>query len=108
MAATKENKKMSDKEFLKSISDFPVEIINGDEFKLNVKEEITSEQLVNLLKIVYDYPRCVQAPLSKDSEIGKIEIFLGKNLLFSEKIYTIEDVKTKSILQRMQDFFKNW
>ena len=55
MAETKENKKMSDKEFLKSISDFPVEIINGDEFKLNVKEEITSEQLVNLLKIVYDY-----------------------------------------------------
>lgn len=60
------------------------------------------------LKIVYTYPKCIQAPLAKDSEIGKIEIFLGNNLLFSEKIYTIEDVKTKSILQRMQDFFKNW
>lgn len=48
-------KKLSDKEFVSSIKKFPVEIINGDEFKLNVKEEITSEQLLELLKLVYDY-----------------------------------------------------
>lgn len=48
-------KKFSDKEFVSSIKKFPVEIVNGDEFKLNVKEEITSEQLLELLKLVYDY-----------------------------------------------------
>ena len=48
-------KKLSDKEFVSSIKKFPVEIVNGDEFKLNVKEEITSEQLLELLKLVYDY-----------------------------------------------------
>lgn len=90
-----------------------IEVVDGRKGKTRIgtKEKfvypLTKNELENL-KIVYDYPRCVQAPLSKDSEIGKIEIFLGKNLLFSEKIYTIEDVKTKSILQRMQDFFKNW
>jgi len=55
MAETKEKEIISDKEFLNSINSFPVEVLNGDEFKLNVKEDITSEQLVNLLKIVYDY-----------------------------------------------------
>ena len=90
-----------------------VEVVDGrkGETRIGTKEKfvypLTKNELENL-KIVYDYPKCVQAPLSKDSEIGKIEIFLGNNLLFSEKIYTIEDVKTKSILQRMQDFFKNW
>ncbi len=60
------------------------------------------------IKYVYTYPTSVDAPLEKDAEIGKIEIFLNNDLLFSEKIYTIEEVKPRTILQRMHDFFKNW
>lgn len=79
--------------------------------KIGTKESfvypLTKSELESL-KIVYNYPKCVQAPLPKDSEIGMVEIFLGNDLLFSEKIYTIEDVKTKTILQRMQDFFSKW
>lgn len=60
------------------------------------------------IKYVYTYPTSVDAPLDKETEIGKIEIFLNNDLLFSEKIYTIEEVKPRTILQRMQDFFKNW
>lgn len=60
------------------------------------------------LRFVYNYPKSVTAPLDKGAEIGNVEIFLGNNLLFSEKIYTIETVKTKSVLQRVKDFFANW
>lgn len=60
------------------------------------------------LKFVYSYPSEIEAPMKKNTEIGNIEIFLGNDLLFSEKIFTIEDIKPKSILQRMQDFFANW
>lgn len=67
-----------------------------------------TENEVKNLKFVYSYPQNVEAPLDKDSEIGKVEIFLGNDLLFSEKIFTIEEIKPKSILQRMKDFFKNW
>ena len=60
------------------------------------------------LRFVYKYPKSITAPLAKGAEIGNVEIFLGNNLLFSEKIYTIETVKTKSVLQRVKDFFANW
>ena len=46
--------------------------------------------------------------LPKGSEIGDIKIFLNNDLLFSEKIFTIDDIKPKSVLQRMKDFFNNW
>ncbi|MGN1201554.1 MAG: D-alanyl-D-alanine carboxypeptidase family protein [Candidatus Caccovivens sp.] len=60
------------------------------------------------LNFVYTYPKTLDAPMKNNSEIGKVEIFLGNDLLFSEKIFTIEEVKAKSTLQRMQDFFANW
>ena len=60
------------------------------------------------LRFVYKYPKSIKAPLAKGAEIGNVEIFLGNDLLFSEKIYTIETVKTKSVLQRVKDFFANW
>ncbi len=68
---------------------------------------LTENEIKNL-KFVYDYQKTVYAPLKNGSEVGQIETFLGNNLLFSEKIYTIEDIKPKSVLQRMKDFFKNW
>ncbi len=68
---------------------------------------LTEQELKNL-KFVYTYPEEIEAPLEKGSEIGKVEIFLNNDLLFSEKIFTIENVKPRSMLQRMRDFFRNW
>lgn len=67
-----------------------------------------SQEEIEKLRFEYIKPEIVEAPLSANTEVGKVEIFLGNDLLFSEKIYTIEDIKTKSILQRMKDFFANW
>ncbi len=67
-----------------------------------------SKEEVEKLRFVYSYPQELQAPMQKDAEIGKVEIFLGNDLLFFEKIFTIDNVKAKTILQRMQDFFENW
>ena len=60
------------------------------------------------LKFVYTLPENLQAPLTKGSEVGQVEVFLDNNLLFCEKIFTIDDVKSKTLLQRMKDFFANW
>lgn len=67
-----------------------------------------TEKEVQNLKFVYTIPENLQAPLENGTQIGNVEIFLGNDLLFSEKIFTIEDVKPKSLLQRLKDFFKNW
>lgn len=60
------------------------------------------------LRFEYSYPHEIEAPMKKGTEIGEAKIFLGNDLLFSEKIFTIEDVKPKSLLQRMRDFFAEW
>ncbi len=67
-----------------------------------------SEWEKNNLKIEYNLIDHVDAPLKKGSEVGEIKIFLGKDLLFSEKVYTIEEVKPKTIFQRFKEFAGNW
>ncbi len=90
-----------------------IEVVDGrvESAKIGTKESfvypLTDSELENI-KIVYTYPQSVEAPLEKGTEIGKVEIFLNNDLLFSEKIYTIEEIKPKSIWQRMGDFFNNW
>lgn len=58
-----ENIELSDESFIDSISMFPIDIVNDDIFKLNVKEGISSNQLIDLLKIIYDYE---QRPKTKN------------------------------------------
>ncbi len=67
-----------------------------------------SEYEKNILKFEYDLPEYLEAPLKKGEEIGEIKIFLNNDLLFSEKIYTIDDIKSKTILQRLKEFAGNW
>ncbi len=67
-----------------------------------------TEKEVERLKFVYTLPESLSAPTKKGEEVGKVEIFLDNDLLFSEKIFTIEEIKPKSVLQRMKDFFGNW
>ena len=50
----------------------------------------------------------VDAPIKKGDEIGEIRIFINKDLLFSEKIFTMEDVKEKGVLQKIGDVISQW
>ena len=90
-----------------------IEVVNGSKVsaKIDTKEKFfypLTEQEKEKLKIIYDYRHVVEAPLKKGTAIGVVQTFLGNNLLFSEKIYTIENIKPRSIPQRIKDFFSNW
>lgn len=93
--------------------DRQIKVVDGrDEIaQIGTKEKFLyplTKNEFDCLRYQYSYPESVDAPLEIDSEIGKVEIFLNNNLLFSEKIYTIEEIRPRSILQRMHDFFKSW
>lgn len=60
------------------------------------------------VNIVYDAPDTLEAPLVKDEEVGKVEIYYGNHLLFSEKIYTIEEVESKLFKDKIKDILDNW
>lgn len=79
--------------------------------KIETKEHFffpLTEEEIGKLKFVYNYDHIVEAPRKKDEAIGQVQTFLGNDLLFSEKIYTIDDIKPRSLLQRMKDFFADW
>ena len=61
-------------------------------------------------KINYEYKlkEKIEAPVTKGDEIGEIRIYLNKDLLFSEKIYTMEDIRTKGVLQKIFDVISQW
>ncbi len=50
----------------------------------------------------------LQAPIKKDSEVGEYKIYLDKDLIFSTKIYTMEDVEQKDYTQKVKDIVENW
>lgn len=60
------------------------------------------------LSFEVEAPTALKAPMNKNEIVGEIKVFLDNDLLFSEKIYTIEQIKPKSFMQRLKDFAKNW
>lgn len=53
-------------------------------------------------------PECIETPTVKDSEIGEYKIYLGNDLIFEAKIYTMEDVSEKEYSQKIKDIIENW
>lgn len=60
------------------------------------------------IKITYNVPQTLEAPVSKGEAIGEVQIFIDNDLLFSEKIYTISQVRRNSILQKLKDLIEQW
>ena len=60
------------------------------------------------IKITYNVPQTLEAPVSKGEAIGEVQIFIDNDLLFSEKIYTISQVRRNSIWQKLKDLIEQW
>ncbi len=56
----------------------------------------------------FNFPNEIVAPMPKGTEVGEIKIFFDKNLLFSLKFTTIDDVETKGVLERFFDILNRW
>ena len=55
------------------------------------------------LHFIYNIPYVIEAPVENDEEVGNIEVYLGNDLLFSEKIYTMEEVKGSSVFEKVKE-----
>ena len=56
----------------------------------------------------YSIQKSIEAPITKGSEVGEAKIFINKNLQFSEKIYTMESVRRKSIWDKIKFLIDEW
>lgn len=76
-------------------------IKNGFSYPLkeNEIEDVKTE-------IIYD--EVVEAPKPKEYEVGEVRITLANNLIYSEKICTIEEIKEKNLGDKVKDIIDNW
>lgn len=56
----------------------------------------------------YELAESVSAPVQKDSEVGKVQVYFDNDLLFEEKIFTIESVRGNTIWQKLKKLFGIW
>lgn len=88
-------------------------VTNGDqEFVQTVTKHgfsypLTDEEYQSV-KIVRNQPENLDAPVVKEQKIGEIEIYLDKDLLFKENIYTMENVKSIKYLDKIWEIVDQW
>lgn len=58
--------------------------------------------------VEYDLPEILTAPVEIDEPVGKVQVYFGKHLIFDEKIYTIDEVGSKLLKDKMKDILKKW
>lgn len=62
----------------------------------------------NKITINIDLPHTLQAPLEKEKIVGNLNIYLENNLLFSEKIYTMNSVKSTNFYDNLKTILNEW
>ncbi|MCL2540583.1 MAG: D-alanyl-D-alanine carboxypeptidase [Firmicutes bacterium] len=68
---------------------------------------LTETEFANL-NYSYNLPDTLKAPVLADAEVGKLEIYLDKQLLFAADVYTMEEVKASSFKDKVKEILDNW
>lgn len=90
-----------------------IEVKNGeiDECGLYTKNNfripLSVREKANI-NVIFDIPECLTGPIEKDEEVGNCEIYFDNHLIFSEKIYTIEEVNSKLYKDKIKQILDNW
>lgn len=63
---------------------------------------------ISKVRYEYNIKDSIEAPVNRGDEVGEIKIFIDKNLHFSEKVVTMEDVRRDSIWSKLKDFVERW
>lgn len=90
-----------------------IEVDDGREEKVKIYSErgfsyplkAGEEDKIRINKII---PNLLTPPLKKEESVGKIEIYLNKDLLFSENVYTIESVESIEISDKIKELINKW
>ncbi len=90
-----------------------VEIIDG--YKNSAKiycrkglTKIVNIKDINNFSVEYEYKKTLKAPLKKDEKVGVVKVFDKNDLIFEENLYIMEEVKSKSISDKIKNIIKKW
>ena len=55
-----------------------------------------------------DLPKEIQAPVEKEQELGEVKVKLGDKVLFTEKIYAMEEVESTRFFDKVEQITDYW
>lgn len=79
--------------------------------EIAVKEELIyplTEEERKSLRCEIELQNEIDAPVDRGMVVGEVKIFINNDLHFSQKIYTMENVRRDSIWQKVKDFVDRW
>lgn len=62
----------------------------------------------SLVRVEYDYPNLIKAPVLKDQVVGTVKVFYENNLVFEENLFTIEAVDSIIINSKLKNILEKW
>ena len=80
-----------------------VKVYNINGYSILLKTEENSN-----VSVEYEMPNSLNAPISKNTNIGKVKVFYNNDLIFSENIYTMEDVNLEKQNSKLKDILDKW
>ncbi len=88
-----------------------VNVINGNKNKIPI---ITGDKFIyplaenekNNIKVFYDMPTEIEAPIVKGEKIGNISVYLNGKLIHSEKLISKENINKLNVLEKIIREFK--
>ena len=93
------------------VASVPVE--NGvlNEAKIYSKNSfsiVVKKDKANSIRVEYDYPNILKAPIVKEQVVGTVRVFYENNLVFEENLFTIEPVDSIIINSKLKDILERW
>lgn len=90
-----------------------IEVQNSDDkfvevFSMKGFSYPMTEEEYQKVRVEFDYPSIIQAPVPKEKIVGKVVIKLDNDLLFEENIYTIKEVESKFVRSGLKDLINKW
>ncbi len=72
-----------------------------------IRLALSNDELCNI-NVEYDIPKSLVAPVENEKVVGNVKVYYGKHLIFSEKIYTMDSVKSRLLKDKVKDILDEW
>ncbi|MEG1751997.1 MAG: D-alanyl-D-alanine carboxypeptidase family protein [Clostridia bacterium] len=63
---------------------------------------------VSKFEVVVDLPQTLYAPLKKEQEVGEIKIYFDNHLLFCEKLFTMDEIRSINFWDNLKEIYDRW
>lgn len=80
-----------------------VKIVSIKGFKIPIK--VVDEEKY---EVTYILPEVLEAPIEKDAIIGEIQVHYENELVFSDKLYSLDEIKNINIRYMLNNILQNW